>query len=489
MPELPIVGPSYTLRSTNWSAQRTVNMYAQLDETQQSKSIAALIGTPGLRLFGTLPGQGGIRGNGLYRTSTGRCFAVQGAGFYEVYSDGTSTLLGTLLTNSGPVCLKDNTFQLVVVDGLYGYSLDLSTNQFQRITSEAFYGADRVDFLDTYLIFNKPNTNQFYFTNLAEVTFDALDFFSVIGAPDLLRSLIVTHREIWLFGMRSTEVWVDTGDALTPFARIQGVFLDAGIGAVHSLAKFGETHAWMGFDEDGDVTVYMAQGYQPVRISTHAVEQAFGSYSRLDDALGWGEEREGHSWYVLTFPTANATWVYDLSTKLWHERAYLDPTTGTLGRHRANAETVAFGKHLQGDYANGNIYEASLDVYTDNGSPIKRLRTTHYTYSKNALEWVLYDRLQLDMETGIGLEAVDPGTGQALDPSINPTLLLRWSNDGGHTWSDAREASAGHVGEYRQRVQWRRLGRARSRVWELSTTAPCKQVWMTAYLDAETAAA
>jgi hypothetical protein len=61
-------------------------------------------------------------------------------------------------------------------------------------------------------------------------------------------------------------------------------------------------------------------------------------------------------------------------------------------------------------------------------------------------------------------------------------INLRWSNDGGHTWSNEYSAGAGKAGEYTKRVMFRRLGRARDRVYEISMSDPIPWRITDAYL-------
>jgi hypothetical protein len=75
---------------------------------------------------------------------------------------------------------------------------------------------------------------------------------------------------------------------------------------------------------------------------------------------------------------------------------------------------------------------------------------------------------------------VTPLTVQGADPQV----MLRWSDDGGHTWSNEHWRSIGRIGEYGQRAIWRRLGmtmKLRDRVYELSGTDSVKMV----IIDAE----
>lgn len=106
--------------------------------------------------------------------------------------------------------------------------------------------------------------------------------------------------------------------------------------------------------------------------------------------------------------------------------------------------------------------------------PMRRLRRSPHL-SADGL-WAFYQRFQLDLEAGVGL--ID---GQGEDPQ----LMLRWSDDGGHTWSDEHWTTAGRLGAYAQRAIWRRLGRSRDRIFEVTISDPVKVAWIGAWLDVE----
>jgi hypothetical protein len=63
--------------------------------------------------------------------------------------------------------------------------------------------------------------------------------------------------------------------------------------------------------------------------------------------------------------------------------------------------------------------------------------------------------------------------------------MLRWSNDGGSTWSNEHWKSIGKQGKYKNRVIWRRLGLARDRIYEVVVTDPIKAVIVSANLVGE----
>lgn len=467
MPQIPFLGSSARGRSSNIDAGRRVNVYPEMDK--DGKNVTALIGCPGTRLLVTLPGAGGIRGT--YVPSSGNAIVVQGSSVYRVSTEWSYALAGSIDALSTPVSIADNGTVAVIVTGPHGYVLDLSSNMLTQITSDAFYGADVVQYLDGYFVFNKPGTQQFYISGLLASDFDALDFASAEGAPDKLVSLIVDHRELWLFGDTTTEVFSNTGNVDFPFERVGNAFIQQGCAAKFSPVAMDNSIFWIGKDRGGDRVVWRANGYTPARVSDHKIEHAMQGYADVSDASGFTYQQDGHIFAVWSFPSAGATWAYDCATGEWHERAYLAPSTGNLTRHRANCHMFFGGKHVVGDWENGNLYALDLDYYSDNGDPLPAIAVSQHIADPN-YGWVQHRCLQVDMETGVGLE--DEST---------PIAMLEWSDDGGHTWSSQRESPIGAIGQYRARVRWNRLGRSRDRVYRLTITDPVKRVIIGAALN------
>lgn len=458
--QFPFVGPSYSARVKNLDAQQCINLYPELGGPT-SKTVAALIGTPGLSLWLTLAG-GGIRG--VLRFSANVSVVVAGPNVYTVTDSGVSTLRGTITDLPTPVSMASNGSVVMIVTGPTGFALNPTTGSLTSIVDPAFFGADRVDFVDGYFVFNQPGTGKFQITGLYTTTIDPLDFATAEGAPDLLVSLIVDHRELWLFGETTTEVFFNSGNADFPFERIQGAFIEQGCAAKNSVAKADNSVFWLTADDRGRGMVMRAVGYQPQRVSDHAVEYAIGQYERVDDAVAYTYQQEGHTFYVLNFPSANATWVFDVSTNMWHQRAWRKPADGSLNRHRANCQMAFINENIVGDWETGNLYRLDLDVFTDNGDLIPRVRACPHL-SDPDYRWQVFDALQVDMQTGVGLT-----TGQGSDPKA----MLQWSTDGGYTWSNELWAPIGKIGERRTRVMWRRLGRSRDRVFKVTITDPVR---------------
>jgi hypothetical protein len=451
-----------------------VNGYAEVEASQQGKTALALYGAPGLTVFARVFGSGGVRS--LYTASNGRLFVVCGNGVFELFADGSQLLLGVLTSFAGPVSMRDNGLQMLLVDGVRAYVLTLATNVFSVVPDLDMPVASQLGILDNYFLFDQVGTQQFGWTDLLSVDVDPLSFTSAEGSPDALVSLLVVHRELWCFGVASTEVFFDTGDPDTPFQRNQGVFIHQGSAAPFAPARVGETVCWLARNLEGQGMVMQAQGYTPQRISTHAVEVALERAPTLSDAIGWSQQQGGHLFYWLTLPSGNMTWVYDTTTGLWHERAALDPATGQLGRHRANCYTFAFGKHLVGDYADGRIYSLDQGTYTNAGDPLVFEAVLPPFFDAQGLSRIRHERLQLDCDVGVGLDG-------GVEPGEDPQIVLRLSNDGGATWPVERPMPLGPLGAVRTQVEWRQLGSAYDRRLAVRITSPVKRVILGAVSD------
>lgn len=459
--KFPFVGGSYKARSSYVDASETINLYPEIsNKTGTSKAIAALYGTPGLKLWQNFAG-GACRG--LHRFSASLGVVVVGSRVYTVTTAGVSTFIGNIDTDTTTASMDNNGTVVMIVTGLHGYFLDPNAKTIVPITNPAFTGADTVQFIDGYFLFNKKDTGQFQITGLYSELIDALDFATAEDAPDNLLAVLVDHDEVWLFGEVTTEIWGDSGSQLFPFARIPGAVIEQGTAAKFSPVRMDETVYWLGADRLGKGVVQKANGYQAVRVSNHAIETAINSYPRIDDAIGYAYQQEGHNFYMLSFPSANVTWCYDSTTDEWHKRAYRDPQTATLNRHRSSYHMAFAGINLVGDWANGNVYQLDLNTYTDNGDILPAIRRTPYMYADG--RWMFFKRLYLDMEVGVGLP-----TGE------DPQLMLNWSDDGGQTYDNEMLASAGKIGERTLRQTFNRLGKSRGRVWQITITDPVKRV-------------
>ena len=347
-------------------------------------------------------------------------------------------------------------------------------------TDGAFAGGSSVDTVDNYFVYNRPDTQQFASSDLLSPITYGLAFASKFTGPDDLVSLIVDHGQIYLLGEKTSEVWADTGTFPFPFQRIPGASSQHGIAAKFSMARFGNSFAYVSRNDRGQAVIVQMNGYFPQRISTHAVENTLVNQN-ISDAVAYTYQLEGHECYVVSFPTLNLTWVYDGSTQMWHKWLYCD-NQNNYQRHRSNCSAFFQGSVLVGDWENGQIYRLDPDNYTDNGQNIRRVRRCPHLVTDFQRQY--FEELQIQFQPGVGLQGIETLPLGDNDIGINPQAMLRWSNDGGSTWSNEHWSGIGKVGKYQNRIIWRRLGWARDRIYEVVVTDPVKAVIVSANLKA-----
>lgn len=461
---------AYQAQSVIADAQRCVNLYPEQNPTDSVYPFTHYQ-TPGLTTRAQASNGGPVRC--LYRASNGNLYAAIDQRVFYVTPTFDLVQLGVLTTqSSNPVSMKDNGVEMLIADGsMVLYSVILGTNQFSNLGTAGgtYQGADRLDYMDTFLLFNIIQSPSFGSTLSNNITIDPTYFAAKTGQPDTLQTIIVAHHEIWLLGERTTELWADAGNPLFPFAALPGVFIDHGCASKYSAAIANNAVFWLSEDDRGWGIVLKGLGYQSQRISTHALEQEFLTYPTLTDAIGFTYQQAGHTFYVLIFPSADKTWAYDDSTGFWHEWATTD-TEGKLHRHRSNCQAFAYGKNLVGDYLNGTIYSLEAGSFTDAGAPIKRIRS--FPTLTGSGRRVNYHLFVADMEVGEGVAVA----------GFTPKVSLRWSDTGGKSWGNYLEQLIGQGGQYATQLTWRRLAYSRSRVFELSWSIAAKTALNGAYV-------
>ena len=137
---------------------------------------------------------------------------------------------------------------------------------------------------------------------------------------------------------------------------------------------------------------------------------------------------------------------YDLATGLWHKWLWTD-TQNKYHRHRSNCQAFFQNVNLVGDWQSGQIYQLDPNNFTDNGSTIRRLRRCPHLTTD--LQRQYFDELQLQFQPGVGLEGITTPPLNQETIGANPQAMLRWSSDGGSTWSNehwsAIEIGRAHV--------------------------------------------
>lgn len=487
------VGQSYTASDPAQDRQQTINWYVEISQDDKSKTPTALLGCPGLNPLLTVaqvPTVGGeVRGCWVLPGGT-RAITVCGSlvGIMTMTVPATQTSIaqfsfasvGNLATNNGQVAIRDNGIggYAMLGDGVNGYLLNLATLALTVIADAGFVGPDRIAFIDGWWICNVPGTNRFVTNGPTpySITFPASFFALKDSSSDNLVTLMENNREAWLIGERASEVWYNAGGANFSFSRVPGVNPQIGCAAKHSLARLGDSLVWLAKSERGENVVVKTEQYGFKPISTLAVATAISSYPLVSDAIGFVYEEEEHLFYMLTFPTADKTWVYDASSENWHERASFTSATGAFHRVRANCFMNFQNLRMVGDFLSGYIHQMSRNVFTDAGfnpatglataEPLVCVRKAPILWSRENRKRLFHSSLQIDFRPGVGLQV-----GQGVDPQV----MIRWSDDAGENFGNEHWVTIGKVGRTKNRAMIRRLGMARDRQYEARFSDPVRR--------------
>jgi hypothetical protein len=410
-------------RSKPWAGSRLVNAFAELSEGDKADTFAVMA-IPGLNAFsdiGTQP----VRG--MWRMA-GVLYVVAGSTLYSVASDGTETALGTI-TGTLPCRMADNGSELAIHGGVNGdtgyvYSggvLYSSVPNLPQVTD--------VCFIDGYFVWPIFNSDQFIISGLNDgLSYDPLDVGSVEGSPDAIVGVVNDHRELHFYSTDTVEIYYNSGAADFPFERQGNAFIERGCADKNSIVKIDNSTHFVG----DDLMVYRLNGYTPERISTHAIEWRLAQATYF-----WGltYTQEGHEFYVLN--TDAGTFAFDMATRAWAERL-------SYGRdnYRISCAVSAYGRTILGDAYTGKLYTPSLDTYDEDGDPI--LVTIEPPAIEAERERATLYALELYCETGVG-NTDDP----------DPQVIMRYSRNGGRSWSNELWRGLGAIGEYETRAVWR----------------------------------
>lgn len=593
MARFGLVGPDYASQSPLADAEMTMNMFLEQIEAQ-GKSKAALYCTPGLRKIASLTnGQG--RGIAI---AQGRTFAVCGTQLWEgspplanlTLKNWTASTGIQIASDGRPVCMAAGPTQLLIASAGNLYVFDLEDDTLVQVKpGDGLLGAViQVRYLLGFFYAQEVDANGRTLIQQSEALdgslWDQLAQTQVLDFSDNIVGIFEDHLTLWVFGPKKIVPYVNTGASPFALEPQQGGIIEQGLAAPNSVAQIDNSVFWLGSDTRGQGIVWRLNGYTPQRISTFALENELNSCATIADANCYAYQEAGHTFYVMNFPTANTTRVYDCASGTWHRRGRLNPLTGSMDMWGAGFHTFGYGLHIVLDSSNGNVYEQSVKYLDDAGAVLKRIRRSPHIADEG--NWLFHDKLQIDVETGLGpnilgraaptvipildvagnlrgfgvndngiidaqldtvgdpllattliFTAVNTSTSWQVTVSAvgvislvsvpfldsyqqsmsfitrqtderwivqvtdlmngfaelqansigkvvsGPIVVLRWSNDGGHSWSNDRQLNAGQQGNYIARVIAYRLGRARDRIYEISMTDPCAWRIVDGYLQ------
>lgn len=442
---IPCIGPSYHLDDRKAAVQTAINCYLEQIEGLGETRTLTQVSAPGLASYLSLGAE--IRGQ---RDVEGRWFVVAGGTLFEIV-DNAPVNRGVLSSFSGMASMSHNNSQLVIVGGAGGDVYNLNANTLAKITSDGWRGSKTVGFIDGYTIFVAPDTDQFYITALDDSsTLDALDFSSADAQPDNIVAALVKDPELILLGSYTTEIWMDSGGALFPFARYNSARINIGCVGTGACIVAADSIFWIGQTRTGSGIVYQMSGHSPTRVSTRAIEQMLAKSTDISAATMWTYQVDGHEFIGINAPGLSTTLVFDAAMQQWHERAEWVSGWAPL---RVTSVCKANGGQYAGD-AQGNLYLIDPNVYTNGADPLVRERTWPHMV-KASMEPITFRSLELACTTGYG-----------------GRVTLEISNDGGFNFGPKLVRSLGAIGRWMQKIRWLPLGTANDRVFRIRCSDP-----------------
>lgn len=473
-------GGSNTAYAKKAAVERTVNLTMEKIESGAGESDYTFYRSPGLRLVATAGGgisRGAVELNDHW-------FQIVGDTVYDLtdWNSGDGSLVvnrtyGPIANDSLPVPIAIDQQSCLFVSGgiLYAINAGALTTPVLTFTPIGIVK------INNYWVALSSDLSQFYFSDDG-LTWDPAKVQTAEADANLLQAMCVSSQQLVILGNRVTQTFYVGSNANTPFVPRTEAVITKGIKARASVRVIGGAMFWLAQSKSGQVTVEQSAGGPGSQsVSSLALEEALRVYQKngtIEDAIGMDYSLGKKDFYRLTFPSANATWELDVMNGRWTEVPYWNLTLGKEERHRANTLVAAFGTIFAGDRANGQLYEFTPDAFTDAGDLIRCLRRCPHLIKEH--KTVGYDRLFVGCAMGQGL---DVALGQ---PGYDPQITMRFSDDGGETWSNEQSRSMGRIGQFRKPVpDWDSLGEGVDRVYELVIMEPTKIALTSAGFDAQ----
>jgi hypothetical protein len=489
---IPLPLATYQLPDLRAGSKRLIGCYAEMaqqtqPDDQYSNNPALLRRWPGISTFTPSGFTNPIRG--MWEMA-GVVYVVIGFDLFTLSSAGVFTIVpgsASGITGNGFVRMTDNGACLVILvpgtDICFTYTPNSGGGGLQQLTNAFFLnfgGAIDCWYVDTYIVFlanNNGGNGSYTFFNddgrqvsgNAQITFTTAASFSRQFGTDPFYGMCVDHRQVIMFGSRSTEGYVNTGNAVgSPFSASPDTVMPYGVHpkCPFTIANQDNTFIWVA----NDLTVRRREGQTPVRISTAAIEGILLNANKQGNLTGcyalaspagsptWA----GHPFYVLTIPNAGITLAYDCVTQQWF--SLVSVVGGQEIQYRGLSYLNAFGKQLIGDAESGVVGYLDDQVSTEFGSssaPVVTAITTQPLYDAN--NRVVVRRLEAVITAGAGPT-----------PGVAPKVDLYISNNWGQTYDVSGDDSQtlGLPGDTDNRAIWWNLGQQYSAVFMIRITDP-----------------
>jgi len=423
-------------------------------ETNANGEFVRIRKSAGLKEF-TSVGNGPIRGmfrlkERLFVASSNELYIVTTSGQTLIGNIGGSTELVQFAANG----TDDN--QVICISDQRGFLFD-DTSGFAEITDSNFNPDYSVASLNQIFWVNKRDSNEFQGSNLANgEVWPALRIASAEQSPDPIQYVAQKKSAIWFMGTRTCEYWqTDVSDTDVPLRPVLGATLERGVGAKFSVAEWQDSIFFLA----DDFTVWMINGTSYRKISDIALEYAIKGdgfkegYTAPQRAEGYFIDHPTHKLYVLTFKSAKVTWVYDVSTGLWHKRS-----SENLGFWRGRTSALVFNRILVGDALSGQIWELDENTYTEGDNKLTFQITTPPISADQADLFVSY--IEPNIEVGVG-EFSTVALGVEKADLVEPLLDVEYSKNGGVTWKAKKPIKIGQHGNRQKITRSYQFGRTK----------------------------
>lgn len=456
---IPLIGPSYANRSLPLSAQVSKGLIPEINP--EARNIVSLHAFPGLKVFASLSGAG--RGT---HVMDGLLYAVYGDTLSSIDESGVVTSIGTIVGQT--ICgFANNGLQMIIATGITTYMYTAATEVLEVITDSSVEKSTTVGYINSHFILDNNQTDskrgEFVATQIttdltADEFVNILDKSSADGHPDSISKILIYNGMVLFFGTDGIDPWFNSGSGSPPFVPIQQGFRPYGVAGPDAIAK---TDEFVYFLDDQRIPRRMF-GLTVTNIGNPALAAEWAKYTRVDNAVAMAYIIDNNNYFQINFPTDNRTSLYHEQSNSWYQLSF-----GTDDqRHRGLTHQFVYGKNIIQDYANGQLYELDFETFTDNGEVIQRKRTTatiHGGLYGVPGQKLWFDKVQFVIQTGVGIN-----TGQGSDPK----LMVRYSDDGGRTYSAEQKADLGQGGEYMTKVELYQQGSSYERLYEISYTEP-----------------
>jgi hypothetical protein len=439
-------------RASVSSITKLVNLYPEKNASE-SENPVALLSTPGLDLLFKIEDEGGIVCG--IENALGSFFATR-KGFYQI--KGSRYLKKATVSLVGRASIATNGLSIMIVDGYKAYAYDIGEGVLSEVNIPR---SNTVVFVDGYFIVAYNNSNQFAVSKLYSTEFDPIDFAAAEGSPDNIQGIALLKRQLYILGEKSTEVWYSSGEDF-PFNPNQSAYIDIGCYNKASFTYSVNGVCWLGDDK----IIYLATGYIPQRISTHAIEYLLNNVD-CSEAFMSGYSQEGHDFVALMIPSEKIMLFYDMTSGVWHFRE------SEVGVYQS---LFMLGSNSYAGAADGSVYLMNPDSGMENGKTVERYCITPSISSSggrfrvSCIEMIV----QYFRPTNPTKLESDMTALELMLHRKDGEILMSYSDDDGVTWTNESAASpSGTQGKYR----WHKLGITYRRAFKFRSVSKLACVW------------